>query len=91
MVQPGVSEDDTWVSKVGDKERLDPFLIALSYSQFNMPFNHSSFVFHPIHVVNFSWLWEERCLDFESFGKSPIDEVFCCSAVDESFLFSCPT
>jgi hypothetical protein len=88
VVQPGVSENDAGVSKVGDKERLDSFLVALSNAQFDMPLNDSSSVFHPIHIVDFSWSWEEHCLDLESLGKSPIDEVFCSSAVDESFLFS---
>jgi hypothetical protein len=87
MVQPGVPEDDPWVSKVSDKKCLDLFLITLSYSQLDMSFNDSSFVFRPIHVINFSWPWEERCLDLEGFGKSPVDEVFGGSAVYESFLF----
>jgi hypothetical protein len=89
VVQPGVSKNDAGVSKVGDKERLDSFFISLLDAQFDVPLNNSSFVFRPIHIVDFSWSWEERCLDLESFGKSPIDEVFCSSTVDESFLFSC--
>jgi hypothetical protein len=89
VVQPGVSENDVGVSKVGDKEHLDSFFITLSNAQFDVPLNNSSFVFHPIHIVDFLWSWEEHCLDLESLGKSPIDEVFCHSAVDESFLFSC--
>ena len=89
MVQPRVSKDDTRVSKVGDKERLDSFFITLLYMQFDLPLNNSSSVFRPIHIVDFSWSREECCLDLESLGKSPIDEVFCHSAVDESFLFSC--
>jgi hypothetical protein len=56
-----------------------------------MSLNDSSLVFYPIHVVHLSWSWEERCLDFESFGKLPIDEVFSSSAVNESFLFGLPT
>jgi hypothetical protein len=88
MVQPGVSENDAGVSKVGDKERLDSFFITLLYTQFNLPLNNSSSVFRPIHIVDFSWSREECCLDLESLGKSPIDEVFHSSTVDESFLFS---
>ena len=52
-----------------------------------MPFNNSSLVFRPIYVVDFSWLWEERCLDFEGFGKLPVDEVFGSPTVYEGFLF----
>jgi hypothetical protein len=87
MVQPGVTKDDTWVSKVSDKKRLDLFLVALLYLQFNMLLNDSSFVFCPVHVINLSWLREERCLDFEGFGKSPVNEVFSGSTVYKSFLF----
>jgi hypothetical protein len=52
-----------------------------------MPLNDPSFVFRPIHIVDLSWVWEEHCLDFEGLGKLPIDEVFCGSTVNESFLF----
>jgi hypothetical protein len=52
-----------------------------------MPLYYSSLVFRPIHIVNFSWSWEERCLDFESFGESPIDKVFGSPTIHEGFLF----
>jgi hypothetical protein len=90
MVQPGVTKDDSWVSQVGDKKCLDLFLVALLHSQFHMSLNDSSFVFCPVHVINFSWPREERCLDFEGFGQSPVNEVFGGSAVYESFLFGRP-
>jgi hypothetical protein len=88
MVQPGVTEDNSQISKVGDKKRLDLFSVALLYPQFNVSLDDSSFVFRPVHVIDFSWLREERCLDFESFGKSPVDEVFGGPAVYEGLLFS---
>jgi hypothetical protein len=34
-----------------------------------------------------SWAREEHRLDFEGFGKLPVNEVFGSSAVNESFLF----
>jgi hypothetical protein len=89
MVQPGVSKNDTWVSEIGDKKRLDPFFVSLSYTELNVPLNNSSLVFHPVHIVNLSWPWEERCLDLEGFGETPVNEVFGSSAVNESFLFGC--
>jgi hypothetical protein len=88
MIQPGVAKDDPWVSKVGDKKCLDLLFVALSYSQFDVSLNDSSFVFRPVHVINFPWPWEERCLDFEGLGKVPVNEVFSGSAVYESLLFS---
>jgi hypothetical protein len=75
-------------NKIGDKKCLDPLLISLSYSQFDMPLNDSSLVFHPVHVIDLSWAQEEHCLDFEGFGKSPVDEVFGSSAVNESLFLS---
>jgi hypothetical protein len=87
MVQPGVTEDDSRVSEVGDEKHLNLFFVALSYSQFDVPLNDSSFVFHPVHVIDLSWSREEHCLDFEGFGKLPVNEVFSGSAIYESFLF----
>jgi hypothetical protein len=52
-----------------------------------MPLNDSSLVFRPVHIVNFSWAREERRLDLEGFGKSPVDEIFSGSAVNKSLLF----
>jgi hypothetical protein len=89
VVQPRVPKNDAWVPKVSDEERLDPFLFPLLNMQFDVPLNNSSLVFRPIHIVNFLWAWEERCLDFEGFGKPPVDEVFSSPTINESFLFSC--
>jgi hypothetical protein len=88
MVQPGVTKNDSRVSEVGDKECLDLFLVSLSYPQLDVSFNDSSLVFRPIHVINLSWLWEERCLDLEGFGESPVDKIFGGPTVYEGFLFS---
>jgi hypothetical protein len=51
-----------------------------------MLLNNSSLVFHPVHIINLSWVQEERRLDLEGFGKSPVDEVFGSSAINESLL-----
>jgi hypothetical protein len=52
-----------------------------------MLLNDSSLVFRPVHIIDFSWAREERCLDFEGFGESPVNEIFGGPAVYKGFLF----
>jgi hypothetical protein len=81
VVQPGIPKDNAWVPKVGDIECLDFVPLSLVNTQLYMLLNDSSFVFHPIHIVDLLGVWEECCLDFECLCKLPVNKVFSSSAV----------
>jgi hypothetical protein len=89
VVQLGVPIDNVWLPKVHNKECLHLVLLSLVDLKLNKLLNDSSFVFHPIHIIDLLWSWEKHCLDLEFLHKSLIYEVFHCSTVNKSFLFSC--
>jgi hypothetical protein len=82
MIQPWVAKDNAWLSQVSNKEHLDSVPFSLVDSQFDVLLNDSSLVFHPIHIIDFSWAWEKHCLDLEFFGESPVNEIFGSSTVN---------